>query len=74
MKMPNKNGVLDIVEHMVRTRNKHGKPCDGINISSATLKVIYHPLYSLNNFCDKYIKVATRWGTSVSLYGVMAIM
>ena len=34
-----------------------------------SLKVIYHPLYSMNKFVTN--KVATRWGTSVFLYGVI---
>ena len=45
-----------------------------IGISTySRLKVIYHPLHSMNNFMtNKSNKVATltRWGTSVSLYGV----
>ena len=39
--------------------------------SGQVLKLIYHPLYSMNKFVTNKIKVATRWGTTVSLYGVI---
>ena len=35
------------------------------------LKVIYHPLYSMNNFVTNKSKLTHDGGTSVSLYGVI---
>ena len=40
------------------------------DINFYTLKVIYHPLYNMNNFVTNQSKLPQSWGTSVSLYGV----